>query len=347
MTVAIADWPHPLATAQELFALYRQSGLLHPGPPSAPSHRLTGIETAWSALLGAGPEVLRVVLHRSRDGAPIQAGCAFAYAPGTWQLQHLISAARHQPAGTLAVMLELIERLDGDDTRHVRFTFRPDDPGVAPLLLPAARLLHRDRSAISLVDYGTIDPQNLQLPTPTVPVRRLAPDEYRLAETFYARCLHPVERASLALEDLELDSLDARYRAHRLTRRRTVLAAYDHDRVIGLCIIGRGPFGMNLSFLEHAVEYLRIARDRVGTARRDTWSALLRAAAAEASGTGDWLVTLTDPEDRPLARAAGLVGLQPSRYAIVTIGREAHGFRHAIEGVTREYARTRPRSPTS
>jgi hypothetical protein len=92
---------------------------------------------------------------------------------------------------------------------------------------------------------------------------------------------------------------------------------------------------MNLSLLEQAIEYLRIARDKVGEARRDVWTALLPAAAAEAFETSDWLVTLTDPEDRSLARAAGLLSSQPRRYAILTIEQEDHGFRHAIEGIAR------------
>jgi hypothetical protein len=201
----------------------------------------------------------------------------------------------------LAVVLELLE---AGGIRHVRFTIRPDDPGVAPMVLLAARRLPRDRCAISFVDYGLVRAQELQLPPATVPVRRLEPDESRLAERFYARCLHPVEHESLA---------------DRLTRRRTVLAAVERGRVVGMCVVGRDPFGVSLSLLEH----LRIASGTVGEARREVWSALLRAAAAEASETSGWLATLTHPEDRPLARAAGLVGLQPQRYAIVTIEQQA------------------------
>jgi len=152
-----------------------------------------------------------------------------------------------------------------------------------------------------------------------VPVRRLAASEWRLAEAFYAQCLDPVERASLALEDLELKGLEGAYRAHRRIRGRTVLAAFDHDRVVGLCIVNRGPFGMNLSLLEQAIEYLRIGRDQVGEARRDVWSALLGAAAAEAADGSGRLVTLTAPDDRSLARDVGLVSAHPRRYAIVTI----------------------------
>src|SRR5262249_43139709 len=182
---------------------------------------------------------------------------------------------------------------------------------------------------------GLIHSERVKLSASTVPVRRLAPDEYRLAETFYARCLHPVELASLALEDLELPGLDLRYRAHQLTPRRTVPAAFPQDPAVGLCTVNRGPFGMTPSLLEGAIEYLRIARDKVGDARRDVWSALLRAAAAEASETSDWLVTLTDPEDRPLARAAGLVGAQPRRCAIVSSEQEVDDIRRAMDDVCR------------
>src|SRR4051812_13816713 len=105
---ALMDCPHPSVTAQELFALYRGSGLLDPGKRSALGDRMTEVEATWSALLAAGPDVLRAVLHRSADGTPLTAGSAFAYAPGTWQLQHLVSAARDQLAGARDVMLELL-----------------------------------------------------------------------------------------------------------------------------------------------------------------------------------------------------------------------------------------------
>ena len=317
-------------TTHELFALYRENGLLCPEKLSALGDRLTEVESTWSSLLAAGPAVLRAVLHRAADGTPLAAGSAFAYAPGTWQLQHLVSAARHQPAGALAVIPELLERLEHDGCRHLRFTFCPDSPGVAPMFLPAARRLQHDSSAVSFVDYGIVHSRALQLPSPTVPVRQLAADEWRLADTFLEQCLHPVERASLTLEDLDTKGLDRRYRARRLTRRRTVLAAFDHDRVIGLCIVNRGPFGMNLSLLEQAIEYLRIGRDTVGETRREVWSALLHAA-ADAAERSAWLVTLTDPEDRSLARDAGLIGSQPRRLAIVTIKQQAHVVRQAIE----------------
>ena len=54
-------------------------------------------------------------------------------------------------------------------------------------------------------------------------------------------------------------------------------------------------------------------------------------------------MTLTDPEDRPLARAVGLLTSQPRRYAIVTIEQEGRGLRHAIEDIFRESLPARPR----
>src|SRR4051794_40327368 len=112
----MAHLPHTAATPQELSALYRKSDLLFPGTPSALGDRLIDVEATWSSLLTAGPDVLRAVLHRSADGTPLAAGSAFAYTPGTWQLQHLVSASRHQPAGALAVMRELLELLERDGT---------------------------------------------------------------------------------------------------------------------------------------------------------------------------------------------------------------------------------------
>src|SRR5262249_40850708 len=104
----------------------------------------------------------------------VEATSAFAYASGTWQLQHLVGATRHQPADALPVLLELLEQLQRDGVRYLRLACRPDHPGVAPLFVPAARRLTPDRAAVSLVDYGMIRSESLQLPTSSVPVRRLA-----------------------------------------------------------------------------------------------------------------------------------------------------------------------------
>ena len=196
----------------------------------------------------------------------------------TWSAR--LATSLQAPCPSCSKLLERLERRRPPFAAHVF----ADNPGVAPMLLPVARRLTVCAAASVQLTTGVIHSQALRLPASTVPVRPLEggriPARRDVLRTGACSLLNARHSA---LEDLELERLNERYRAHRLTRRRTVLAAFDDGRVVGLCIVNRGPFGMNLSLLEHAIEYLRIAPDKVGEARRNVWSALLRAAAAEVS----------------------------------------------------------------
>ena len=315
----------PPVTLDQLFAFYRESGFLYPGKLTALDDRRDVVERTWRILLGADGSVFRFISRLTlAQGRPTLANavCAFAYAPGTWQAQHLVSLHRREYTGTLALLLALSEWGHDVGIKFARFSFRPNNPGTNALFGGVAERLPRELVSLSRVDYGLTIARDVDLPGPRdspVAVRSLGPDEGALAATFYEQVLDPVEVASLCLAQPGLHELDRAYGIHGLTRRRTVLIALDSGRVVGACIVNRSSEGINFSFLENAIEYLRVAPDQPPLTRRATWLSLARAAVAEVARTRDYVVCLTHPGDRDLATAAGLVPADPKQYAVLTV----------------------------
>ena len=315
----------PPVTFEELFAFYRESGFLYPGKLAALDDRRDVVERTWRRLLGADGSVFRFISRLGLDeGRPrlINAVCAFAYAPGTWQAQHLVSLRRREYTGTLALLMALSEWGHAVGIEFARFSFRPSNPGTNALFGGVAERLSTDLASLSLVDYGlTSRATSSSSAGAARPWRSVRWDRTRAPSQrpSTSRFSNPVELASLCLAQPTLHDLDAAYEIHGLTRRRTVLVALDSGRVVGACIVNHSSEGINFSFLENAIEYLRVAPDQPPLRRRATWLSLARAAVAEVARMRDHVVCLTHPGDRDLASAAGLVPADPKQYSVLTV----------------------------
>lgn len=324
-SVSLIEALAPPVTFDQLFAFYRDSGFLYPGKLAAVDDRRDAVERTWRVLLGADRSVFRFISRLALAGGRprlVNAICAFAYAPGTWQAQHLVSLQRREYTGTLALLLALSEWGHDVGIDFARFSFRPNNPGTNALFGDIAQRLPSDLASLSLVDYGLTNLRDVDLPggrDSPVLVRSLGSDEGAAAAAFYERVLDPVELASLRLAQPRLHELDAAYGLHGLTRRRSVLVALDGGHIIGACIVNHSSEGINFSFLENAIEYLRVAPDQPALTRRATWLSLARAAVAEVARTRDYVVSLTHPGDRDLATAAGLVPADPKQYSVLTV----------------------------
>jgi hypothetical protein len=315
----------------ELFEFYRRSGFLYPGTSAGLEQRLPAIEATWKRLLAADTDVFRHVSRRHPDRSVSNSICAFRYAPGTWQAQHLVSAQRHEYVGTLTVLMALVQWFHDSGARFVRLSFRPDNRGANPLFGGVGELMPRDLVNVSVVDYGMTSVAAVRHAAgdPEVHVRR---SDGLQARRFYGEILPPVELASLGLRDLNLSVVDPLYLRHGLSRRRHAYVATVRDRVVGACLVHHSSEGMNFSFLENAVEYLRVAPDLPLRLRARAWTALLRTAVGDVSRRRDYVVTTTDPRDRDLAMAAGLVGPDPPKqYAVLTVTRDRDALLQAIE----------------
>ena len=174
------------------------------------------------------------------EGRPrlVNAICAFAYAPGTWQAQHLVSLQRREYTGTLALLLALSV---GPRQWHRVGTLlrcRPNNPGTNALFGGIAERLPKRPSVTVARRLRVHQPARhgfLGRRDCLVAVRSLGSDEGALAAAFYERVLDPVELDSLRLAQPGLHELDAAYALHGLTRRGTVSVARDGDRVVGAC----------------------------------------------------------------------------------------------------------------
>lgn len=262
----------------ELFEFYRAAGFLYPAKRAALEARWPAIEKTWTRLLAAHEDVFALFARRASDGALANAATAFAYAARTWQAQHLVSRVRHEYTGTLGVIVEMVEWFRDHGVGHGRISFRSNNPGTNRLFGGVVEQLPSAVACLSVADYGLAGLRQVCVPGARgVRVRR---GSTALAHGFYARTLHPVEAASLRLDDPGLAKLEPAYVDAGLQRSRTVLVATLRGEVAGAVIVNHASEGINFSFLENAIEYLRAGRD--------------------------YVVAATDPRDRDLAaRGAG------------------------------------------
>jgi hypothetical protein len=346
-SLPVSELPHvdagcPPVTQEDVFAFFRDSGYLHGG--RLPGITRSVVETTWKRLLAADGSVFRLIARREVvDGRPALQTmvCAFAHAPGTWQIQHLVSAQRRGRTGTLAVIAAILRWGHGADVHHFRWAFRPANPSAQHLFASAVDGLPRDLIVCSLVDYGATACDAIRLiddASVDVRVTRVGADTAADTIAFYRQRLHPIELESLALADPELESLAPPYRAAGLVRSRTVLRATIANRVVGACLVNHSSPGLNLAGFGSAIEHLRVADDLDRAARRSVWTALARAAVADARRSGGYIITALDPADREMAVAAGLVSTRPKQYAIATVSRREDGFLRMLDCFTEYYA---------
>jgi hypothetical protein len=329
---------------EEVFELYRASGFLYPAKLAALQGDMPSIEQTWRRALAPDARMFRVVARYGTVDDAVRLRntiSAFAYAPGTWQGQHLVSRERHEFTGTLAVLIELVEGLHDEGVEHIRLSFRPDNPGTRMLFGEVPRWIASNYHSLALCDYGCVPLERLRLAVTDPADITVKPvgHEGAAAVDFYRRILHPVELASLALHDPELRQLDAGYRAAGLERRRKVLLARDHGEIVGACLVHDSAVGLNFSFLENAVEHLRVRPDLSPSRRWEVWTALASAAIAHTRSGRDPVVTV-DPADRDLSVPSGMIAADhPRQYAVLTVSRDGASYLRSIDCFIEYYRR--------
>ncbi len=123
----------PSPSFAEVFAFYRESGFLYPAKLASLQPRLAAIEETWRALLNGDPAIFRLIARRGYANGQFELNSttsAFAYAPGTWQAQHLVNGERGEYIGTLSVLMDMMEWLHHSGAEYMRFYFRPSNPGT-------------------------------------------------------------------------------------------------------------------------------------------------------------------------------------------------------------------------
>jgi hypothetical protein len=323
--VSLIEALAPPVTFDELFAFYRDSGFLYPGKLAAVDDRRDAVERTWRILLGAGGSVFRFISRRAlAEGRPrlVNAICAFAYAPGTWQAQHLVSLQRREYTGTLALLLALSEWGHDIGIEFARFSFRPTNPGTNALFGGIAERLPSDLASLSLVDYGLTNLRDIDLPGGRdfpVAVRSLDPTRARRQRPSTSRFstrwswTHFASRNPGSMNSTPpTRSTDSRGAAPYSSRSTATASSAPASSTTA-------PRESTSRFSRTRSSTCASRQTSLRLTRRATWLSLARTAVAEVARTRDYVVCLTHPGDRDLATAAGLVPAAPKQYAVLTV----------------------------
>jgi hypothetical protein len=233
------DVTHHSATFDEIVGFYLAAGFLYPAKLAELGDRLDLIKDTWRRLVEADRVFEMMLLRRTVAGEPAvkNSVCTFQTLPGIWHVQHLVSADRHERAGTLAILLAISDLMEArPDAAGYKLTYRPDNRGAAQLFGGLIEALPDQRSHAALTGdrvVGTSSGAPLVAPARAdsgMVVRPASRRDVRRLADLYARA-HPALPGWMALDDLPLARLDRVYRAHGLSRRRHVLVAESQGRI--------------------------------------------------------------------------------------------------------------------
>jgi CRP-like cAMP-binding protein len=321
-------------TFDEMIEFYARARFLYPEKMGVLRHRYDAVRHTWQRLIEANGDVFNILmLRRPVNGELVATNsiCAFEYAPRTWQGQHLVSGERHEYTGTLAALIGLVGGMH-DDTcvDFIRLTFRPTNPGVQMLFGGVASALPMDTSHLSTRRYFVTplpEPRGDHTASPAVDISSAIPGD-RGPETFYASSLHPVEVSALRFEDPRLSTLDTRYGAYGLSRRREVLVATYQDQTVGAAISNLSSEGMNFSFLENAVEEVAVDPGLPPDLRTSVLASLAESVRNLYARAGrDYVVWMVDDAlADELKRFLGWPAIEDKQYGILTVSREKDSF---------------------
>jgi CRP-like cAMP-binding protein len=253
----------------ELLDFYESVKFLYPAKLKELKPRFSSIEATWNNLLDANDKVFKVIIRKEISGGQVVIGssvCAFEYAPGTWQTQHLVSASRHGFTGTLLMLLALINWF-GRNTEIdiVRFTYRPDNPGVKRLFGKMSQNLGSEISRSVVYDYAlstNIDElSNDRTNTNGYRIIPATDDIIHRVTQFYSSILNPLELKSLCLAEPKLQKTNERFRQFGLYRDRQIFFALVNNRIVGAVICNLASEGINFSFLENEITGLELDED--------------------------------------------------------------------------------------
>lgn len=311
---------------EEVVAFYWSTRFLYPAKLAALGSRFDAIAATWERLIAANGRFFKILVRKGIEGSQLLAKnsiCAFEYAPGTWQAQHLIGIDRQEYTGTLPTLMALTHWLrTSARAAHVRLTYRPNNMGTNLLFGGLARRLPADTAHLAVLDHLVLPIGNLPtatLPVPPCSLVRVDASTAGQVKRFYLEMCNPVVVASLALDDPDLAGLASKFRDGGLLRTRAIFAAVDSGKVVGAVICNLASEGMNFSFLENAIEELRITQHLPSKLAEGVAGSLLAAAFRYYLERGrKFVVALLHPEYADVRRRLGLAGSAERQYAQLT-----------------------------
>jgi len=335
------DYP---VSFNELVEFYESVRFLYPAKLKDMKPRFPSIEATWTNLLNANDKIFKVIIRKEISGGKVIIGssvCAFEYAPGTWQTQHLVSASRHGFTGTLLMLLALMNWFGrSSEIDIVRFTYRPNNPGVVRLFEKFGENLGSEISHSVVYDYvlSTLV-EDLSKDQTSHINYRIVPISDEITQRvikFYASRLHPVELRSLHLADPKLEKSKERFRAFGLYRDRQIFAAVLSDRIVGSVICNLASEGINFSFLENEITALELDDDLSPQMQLAIFRSLISSAVRYYQEHGrDYVVLMIALKYRELREAIGIASSK--QYGVFTSLADSSSTKKACEASTQYY----------
>jgi CRP/FNR family transcriptional regulator, cyclic AMP receptor protein len=329
----------------EVVQFYGSTRFLYPAKLGMLEPRFAAVRETWERLIAANNDVFKILLLRRVVGAELvvkNSICAFRFAPDAWQVQHLVSAERHEYSATLASVIGIIDWVENATTAQcIRLSYRPDNPGTARLFDSVAEALPTHMHLRTVCDYyltdlsdtasassGGTDPDPYE-------VRIAAPQDLAAVGALYA-ARHPSLPRWLSAEDPAVADLDRAYAGRGLRRTRSILVARKGAQILGTIACWSASEGINFSFLENSIEDMYLDETLRPPEAVSVVRALLLAAARLYREQGrSYVVALLDSQHRDLVDAAGVLAASDKQYALLAVGRTETGFatsRTIIEG---------------
>jgi len=335
---------HDIVSFDELVKFYQSVKFLYPAKLKELAPRFSDIEDTWTKLLNANNKIFKVFIRKELSNGKVVIGssvCAFEYSPGTWQTQHLVSASRHGFTGTLLMLLALMNWFGrNSDIDMVRFTYRPNNPGVVRLFEKFGKNLGGEMSHSTTYDYLLSTFVN-ELSKDTkghtqysiVPV---SDESLQRVIQFYAKRLHPVEFRSLHLTDPQLQKTRRRFSDFGLYRYRQIFAALSNNRVVGAVICNFASEGINFSFLENEITALELDKDLPAQMQLSIFRSLISSAVRYYREHGrDYVVFMIGLKYKGFRDAIGMTSNK--QYAVFASFADSDSTKTAFKASTQYY----------
>jgi CRP/FNR family transcriptional regulator, cyclic AMP receptor protein len=295
-------------TFDEVVEFYGSTRFLYPAKLGVLESRFDAIRTTWERLISSNNEVFKILMLRRVENGQLavkNSVSAFEYSPGCWQIQHLVSADRHERSGTLASMIGIIDWLySREDVKCARWSYRSDNPGVSALFGGLASTLPSDRSLLAEYSYHVLpltEALSERVSSDEIRVRPAEPNDVHDLAALY-RTRHHLMPTWLTLDAAEMHTLSTKYESRGITRTREVLVAQQGEGVQGAIGCWWASEGMNFSFLENAMADLVIAPALPEGARSEIAKSLFYAAMDHYRARGRTYAVALTPTDSPLFR---------------------------------------------
>ncbi|KPA14697.1 Methyltransferase type 11 domain protein [Candidatus Magnetomorum sp. HK-1] len=241
----------------ELFDHYEKIDFIYPDKKKKLQDHITLIQKNWEKAFTLKNEI-SIFLKVSGEVA----GQALFSSLQAWrptchglQIHHLTS---NYPSWTCATILAIMSKAKKDQYVAGQFYYRPDNVYPARVFGELATIISPEYMVDIPFHYLEVPAVNERIDT--IHVKQCTnKHQYGICD-FAKQIRGPVYTIGEELNcyDIEMNNLDNIYQKAGLRRRRYIWMAFHDGKQVAAIIVNRGPFGLNLSFIENKCDILLI-----------------------------------------------------------------------------------------